>query len=591
MRAWARFGRLLVGLGWEIGATVFLLYVGLNAVGFVGPLLLAVGLRPLVDGIVFDNSARVVTGALLTGIALVLAVVSPAAFRWTTIRLRERSIMVMQRRVLILSTRAARLEHFERPEFWDRLQLLQRSSFDLVMGMTLAFVGPLVLVQLGVTAVLLGRLEPVLLLLPVIAVPASWLAQRAEGLRRDGELRTAESRRTAQHLFSLASGATPAKEVRVYGLQAELLERHEQATGAVHRGTEAALFRSVALSSVSWLLFAAAYVGAVVLVLRGAARGDATPGDVALTLALVTALVAGAGRLAELSGSALRARTAAEHYYWLDDQAAAGRGGGQVAPPVRLERGIDLDGVTFSYGANGHAALTDVDLHLAPGAVVAIVGENGAGKTTLVKLLSAMYTPDAGQVRVDGIDLATIDLDAYRQRLTAGFQDFMHFEFLTRESVGVGEVSRLDDEHAVQAALGKANAGFTGRLPAGLETQLGLRWQDGVDLSGGEWQKLALARSLFREEPLLFILDEPTAALDPQTEHALFEQVAADARRSQESGRVTVLISHRFSTVRMADVIVVLDHGRVIEQGSHEELIASDGLYAELYELQAYAYR
>jgi ATP-binding cassette subfamily B protein len=262
-----------------------------------------------------------------------------------------------------------------------------------------------------------------------------------------------------------------------------------------------------------------------------------------------------------------------------------------VAAPQRLTRGITLDDVTFRYGATDSPALSGVSLRLAAGSVVAVVGENGAGKTTLVKLLCGMYRPSSGRILLDDTDLSTVDLVGYRKRITAGFQDFMRFEFPLRESVGVGDLPQLTDEDRVRQALKRANATFVDRLPRGLETQLGQAWPGGVELSGGEWQKVALARSMMRDRPLLSILDEPTAALDPQTEHMLFEEVAAAARAGVEDGRITLVISHRFSTVRMADFIVVLQHGAVLEAGTHDELMAAGGLYAELYDLQAKAYR
>lgn len=591
MRPWLRMARLLVGIGWEIGPMVSLLYIGVSSIAFVGPLLLALGLRPLVDGIVYDRTVQLATGAALIAVALVLSVLAPAGYRWATIRMRERSIMVMQRRLLTLSTTARQLEHFERPAFWDRLQLLKLSSHDLGMGMALAFVGPIVVIQLVVMAALLAQLYPALLLVPLVALPATWLSRRAEALLREGELRSAEPRRVVQHLFMLASAAAPGREVRLYGLRGELLGRHSRESRRVHRIMERVLLRSASMTAGSWLLFTAVYVGAVMLVLREVANGRATPGDVALTLALATAVVGAAGRFSELAGSVLRILTASEHYHWLAEQARPRHDGAPASPPVRLERGVDLERVSFSYAEKDEPALCDVSLHLPAGAVVAVVGENGAGKTTMVKLLCGLYAPTGGRILIDGVDLANVDLDAYRQRLTAGFQDFMRFELVTREAVGVGELRRMKDVDAVRTALQKANAGFAERLPAGLETQLGASWQGGVDLSGGEWQKLAMARSLLRPAPLLVILDEPTASLDPQTEHRLFEQVAREARESHDDGRVTVLISHRFSTVRMADLIVVLDRGRIVDQGTHAELVARGGLYAELYELQAHAYR
>ena len=243
--------------------------------------------------------------------------------------------------------------------------------------------------------------------------------------------------------------------------------------------------------------------------------------------------------------------------------------------------------------------LEDVCLELKPGSVVAVVGENGAGKTTLVKLLCRLYLPAEGRILVDGRDLAGMPVDAWRSRLAGAFQDFFRFEFRARQSVGLGDLSLIDDAHAVDMAVERAGASdVVARLPSGLETQLGPTWPDGVDVSFGQWQKLALARGFMRDRPLLLVLDEPTAALDAETEHALFERYAAAARGGKSNGdtergdgRITILVSHRFSTVRMADQIVVLDGARVVEVGSHEDLLASGKKYAELYGIQASAYR
>ncbi|MBV9133756.1 MAG: ABC transporter ATP-binding protein, partial [Chloroflexi bacterium] len=223
----------------------------------------------------------------------------------------------------------------------------------------------------------------------------------------------------------------------------------------------------------------------------------------------------------------------------------------------------------------------------------AIVGENGAGKTTLVKLLAKMYEPTSGAIFVDDRPLGRIPAHEWRERLGGAFQDFFRFEFRAQQTVGLGDVPRLDDIPAVTAAVGRAGAeDVVQRLSSGLETQLGPTWPGGVEVSFGQWQKLALARGFMRNEPLLLVLDEPTAALDAETEHALFERYAAAAQTAPPaSGRITVLVSHRFSTVRMADLIVVLDGARLVEMGSHEELMARGGQYAELYNIQAAAYR
>jgi ATP-binding cassette subfamily B protein len=235
---------------------------------------------------------------------------------------------------------------------------------------------------------------------------------------------------------------------------------------------------------------------------------------------------------------------------------------------------------------------------------VAIVGENGAGKSTLVKVLAKMYEPSSGAILLDDTPLARVPAGEWRARLAGAFQDFFRFEFRAGHTVGLGDVPRLDDEAAVLTAIDRAGAvDVVARLPSGLETQLGPTWPAGVELSFGQWQKLALARGFMRDRPLLLVLDEPTAALDAETEHALFERYAAAARPATSAGRagpstdegtggrITVLVSHRFSTVRMADLIVVLDGARLVEVGSHEELMARNGQYAELYGIQAAAYR
>jgi ATP-binding cassette, subfamily B, bacterial len=226
--------------------------------------------------------------------------------------------------------------------------------------------------------------------------------------------------------------------------------------------------------------------------------------------------------------------------------------------------------------------------------VVALVGENGAGKTTLVKLLCKLYEPTAGRILVDGTPLDRIRADEWRARLAGAFQDFYRFELIARHSVGVGDVPHVDEEPAVVAAVSRAGADdVVARLPAGLATQLGPTWPGGAEVSFGQWQKLALARGFMRSQPLLIVLDEPTAALDAETEHALFERYAAAARARGDgvNGGITILVSHRFSTVRMADLIVVLDGARVAQFGAHDELMAQGGPYAELYTIQAAAYR
>jgi ATP-binding cassette subfamily B protein len=286
---------------------------------------------------------------------------------------------------------------------------------------------------------------------------------------------------------------------------------------------------------------------------------------------------------------------AARQLLWLEDHERALRvtGPRRVATPGRLGEGIVLDGLRFAYpGTQDQTVLGPLSLELPAGRAIALVGMNGAGKTTLVKLLCGMYPPTEGRILVDGVDLAQVDVEEWRARLTAAFQDFVRFQFRLRESVGVGELARIDDRDLVRAALARAGSeGLEQELPKGLETQVGNRYTAGQELSGGQWQRIALARGLMRQTPLLVVLDEPTASLDPPTEAALFARYIRAARElGAAHGTITLLVSHRFSTVRTADLIVVIDGGRVVESGSHEQLIAAGGQYAELFQLQARAY-
>jgi ATP-binding cassette subfamily B protein len=277
---------------------------------------------------------------------------------------------------------------------------------------------------------------------------------------------------------------------------------------------------------------------------------------------------------------------------WLEDYAASVAAAGEKEAPARLTSGIRLARVSFAYPGTTRTVLDDVSLDVPAGSVVALVGENGAGKTTLVKLLTKMYEPTSGTILVDGQPLSTIETTSWRGRLAGAFQDFFRFELPAAYTIGLGDVPRVDDRRAIEAAVQRAGAGdVIDRLPSGLDTQLGVTWPGGVEASFGQWQKLALARGFMRDTPLLIVLDEPTAALDAETEHALFERYASAARTSAANGRITILVSHRFSTVRMADLIVVLDGATLVETGTHDELLARRGRYAELYAIQASAYR
>jgi ATP-binding cassette subfamily B protein len=389
----------------------------------------------------------------------------------------------------------------------------------------------------------------------------------------------------------LGTTAAPGKEVRVTGTEASLVARRRAAWDEWYAPIARERWRSAGAHAVSWAVFGSAYVAAIVYVSDGL---HASVGSVILVLAaggrLSQYVGAAVGELGFLRGIWL---DSSQRLAWLEDYAAAADAGADTDPPDHLTTGIHLDHVSFAYPGTDRLVLDDVTLDLPAGAVVAVVGENGAGKTTLIKLLARMYPPTTGTITVDGIDLARIHHDGWRAGLAGAFQDFFRFEFRAQRSVGLGDAPRMEDRPAVTNAVDRAGADdVVDHLAAGLDTQLGPTWDGGVEVSFGQWQKLALARGFMRDEPLLLVLDEPTAALDAETEHALFERYAVASRgEAPRNGRITILVSHRFSTVRMADLIVVLDGARVVEVGTHNDLMARGGQYADLFTIQAAAYR
>jgi ATP-binding cassette subfamily B protein len=498
--------------------------------------------------------------------------------------------LALEVHVARLQASVATIAHHERPEYLDRLAMLRDQVFVLDhMYMSLFSTCGWVL-RLGVTVALLVSIHPALALLAVLALPTVVTSTWRPGVERAVHEQFAWANRLARHLFNVATTAPPGKEVRVTRIGTRLIGERRQAWERWYRPVAAARWSSAAWHMLGWMIFGAAYITAVVFV---SSRAGATAGSVVLVLAagsrLSAYIAATVGELGFLRGFWLEG---SRRMAWLEDYAALMSENADARPPDRLVKGIRLENVSFSYPGTTRRVLEDINLDLKAGSVVAIVGENGAGKSTLVKLLCRMYQPQEGRILIDGVDLARISPDAWRSRLAGAFQDFFRFEFRARHTVGLGDVPRMDDDPAVTAAVGRAGAeDVIDRLPSRLDTQLGATWPDGAEVSFGQWQKLALARGFMRDRPLLLVLDEPTAALDAETEHALFERYSAAARGAATDGRITILVSHRFSTVRMADQIVVLDGARVVETGSHEDLMAKHGQYAELYSIQAAAYR
>lgn len=559
--------------------------------------LYAVAIGWITDAVVESQADLALKAVVVYGLLSLLSGLS-GTFNFTLrMHVREKTMHLLDRRVMELAAGAPGLEHFERPEYADKIEVL-RNQRQMLAGVPDSLVwNGAALAQIAMTSVILARLHPLLLLLPFFAVPSAWMAFRTSRGLEDLREELAERGRVRIHLFKLGTTARPAKEVRVFGLQRELVEHRDRIWEEIDGKTLSVSLRYQAKAALAWAVFAAGYVAALVLVVRNAVAGRSSVGDVVVAFTLAGQVRQQVQQFSNTLQWFVQTLKAAERYAWLEghwQRALESVRPKERAPvPERLTDGIRLDRVSFVYPGTDRPVLADVNLHIPAGSIVAIVGDNGAGKSTLVKLLARYYDPTEGTILVDGVDVRNFDIGEWRSRLSAGFQDYAKFELIARESVGVGNLPRAEEDDEVVAALGRASSdALVADLPDGLGTMLGRSFEGGVELSGGQWQKLALGRAMMRERPLLLLLDEPTASLDPQTEHDLFDRYSAAARAAAHAtGGITVLVSHRFSTVRMADLILVVDGHTIAEWGSHAELVGRGGLYAELYEMQASSYR
>jgi ATP-binding cassette, subfamily B, bacterial len=505
-------------------------------------------------------------------------------------RFRDKVTIALESHVARLQATISTIAHQERPEYLDRLSVLREQVFTLDHMYMSVFATAGWILRLAVTIALLATVNPVLVTLALFAIPTVAATSWRPAVERAAQERGGQADRLARHLFMLSTTAAPGKEIRVLGTGQDLAGRRRSAWEQWYGPVAASRTQSSVWYAGGWAIFAAAYVGAIVLVASG---NHASASSAVLVLAAGARLSSYVGATVSEIGF-LRGiwMDGSRRLAWLEDYAAAAARAADLPAPARITKGIRFERLTFRYPGARTAALDDVDLFLPAGCVVAVVGENGAGKSTLVKLLAKLYSPNAGRIMIDDVDLARLEPQSWRQRLAGAFQDFFRFEFLVGQTIGLGDLPRIDVEPALLSAVDRAGARpVIDGLPAGLRSQLGPTWPDGTDLSFGQWQKLALARGFMRDEPLIVALDEPTAALDAETEHELFEQYARRARERGSDGSITILVSHRFSTVRMADIIVVLDSAHVAEVGSHDELMASGGHYAELYQIQADAYQ
>jgi ATP-binding cassette subfamily B protein len=539
-----------------------------------------------------DGATAGIAGATVAACAIGLLTLGHFA-HIAYFELSELNTLSAEERLITLANGSAGIEHLERAEYADKVAVLGQELQQIQDGFRAVLYLSSLAVAIALTGALLAMVNPLLLLLPLVAVPPLITGRRAQLIIDRAREETAQDTRLALHLFRLATGAGPAKELRVFRLQDEIKRRHAELWERVTRRLWRAEIEATAYRAAGQLVFAAGYVAGVLLVVNDAIGGHRSVGDVVLAITLAAQVNQQVSAAVSLLHDLQRIARAHARFEWLEAYIAEREPVGADAPvPERFADGIRFEDVAFTYPGTDRVVLAGVNLHLPAGSTVAIVGENGAGKSTLVKLLCRFYEPTAGKITADGVALPRIPLAEWRERISAGFQDFARFEFVARQTVGVGDLQFVDSQPAVEGALERAHAGdVVGRLENGLSTQLGKSYKEGTELSGGQWQKLALGRAMMRELPLLLILDEPTSALDAEAEHNLFERYAEGARRvGAATGGITVLVSHRFSTVRMADQIVVVADGRVVEAGPHAQLMRNRGLYAELYELQASAY-
>lgn len=484
------------------------------------------------------------------------------------------------------TTQPATIEHLQDPLFLDRLSVVVRRSEGLAHAV---WAGALMLssiVSVMVSLTVLGRIHPALVGLAALSIPPILMAGRAGDLYMQAVDKNAELLRLEEQLSAVATGTGSLKEVLVAGSGRRLDERARELWDEMAAHEFRARGLAVVLTSLGWLIYAVGAAGAVWWTLKLTRAGAATIGDVGVVAGLAVFLAQQIMNVLNFRVQVADAGRVTDHYAWIRDRTASMAGPDE--PLTGIQEGLVLDRVSYTYPGQQRPSLDDISITIPAGTVLGVVGVNGAGKSTLAKILTGLVEPTSGRLLVDGRPVGPGALTG----ATAGtFQDYAQLELLAWEAVGVADLHLArDSDQLHQAAVAGGAATVVARLPDGWQTQLGAVF-DGAQLSQGQWQRLALARGLFKRHPTVLVLDEPTAALDPQSEHDLFAAFAERARTLRAfNGAVTILVSHRFSTVNMTDLIMVLDGGRLVEHGTHAHLSAAGGIYRTLYEAQARGY-
>jgi ATP-binding cassette subfamily B protein len=485
---------------------------------------------------------------------------------------------------------ASRLDLFcyEDPSFQDKLERARVQATDR-LGMMRQM--GLLVQQIITTATLAASIlffSPWLLLLLVVCVVPAFLGESHFAfLGYALAFRLTPVKRQIDYLRFLGASKDSAKELKLFGLNRYLTERFTELSDNVYVENVALAKRRLWATAFLSLVTTLGYYGAYVYVIFETVAGLMTVG----TLTFLTGAIAGASANLQMIFSTFS--SIADQSLFLTDlleffalRPLVTSKANALRAPRPIQQGIEFRGVSFAYPGSARLVLKDLKLQVAPGERIALIGENGEGKTTIVKLITRLYDPTAGSVLLDGMDLREYDLEDYSSQIAVIFQDFMRYDMTAMENIAMGQISERTNTARIELAAKKSLAeSVIGKLPGGYEQMLGRRFETGVDLSGGEWQRVALARAYLRDAQLL-VLDEPTAALDAKSEHEVFERFAELTK-----GKMALLISHRFSTVKMADRIVVLEKGQIAEEGRHEQLMARGGRYAAMFEMQAASYR
>jgi ATP-binding cassette subfamily B protein len=480
------------------------------------------------------------------------------------------------------------LASYEDPLFHDKLERARVQATDrLGMVQQLGRLVQQVITTVSLAASILFFSPWLLVVLVACVIPAFLGESHFAFLGYAQAFRQTPVKRQIDYLRFLGASKDSAKELKLFGLSKYLTDRFQKLSDDIFVQNVALAKRRLLASSLLSLLTTVGYYGAYAYVILETVRGEMT----VATLVFLTGAIAGASANLQMIFSTFS--SIADQSLFLTDllQFFAVRPTVFSKPnalktPRPIKQGIEFRDVTFSYPGSARPILHNLNLFLKPDERIALIGENGEGKTTIVKLLTRLYDPTAGQILLDGVDLREYDLDDFASNIAVIFQDFMRYDMTAWENIAVGQIGARENLAQVELAAKKSLAeGVIQKLPNGYDQMLGRRFETGVDLSGGEWQKVALARAYLRDAQIL-VLDEPTAALDARSEHEVFERFAELTK-----GKMALLISHRFSTVKMADRIIVLEKGIIAEQGRHEQLMAHGGRYAEMFELQASSYR